>query len=317
MGTSLPLNQSIKIKLLNNIPSLNALRAFEAVARHMSFTRAAEELCVTQGSVSRHVQNLENELMAKLFNRIPKKLALTDEGESLYQTVHDAFLQISNAVKRLENTHPVFKIMVPPTFATRWLIPRMHRFQQKEPGLEVQITTSMKEVAFHHYNDFDAAVTLRNTVKHADLISEHLIDDALFPVCKPSLITSANPILKPENLENHRLLHSVSDNSEWQSWFEMVGIKKTLNIREQHFELEDSSIQAAISGFGVSLANIHFIQDELALNNLIIPFSQIPPLKLFSYQLTFHRSKINYLPLDKFRKWLLMETSKPLSIKTP
>lgn len=292
---------------MKNLPSLNALRAFEAVARHLSFTKAAIELCVTQGAVSRHVKNLEEELNLQLFLRQPNKLKLTHEGELLYHPIHNAFQQILETANNFQNQNLTLKLVVPPSFATRWLIPRIHKFQEKEPDIQVLITSAINDPDFRYQNDFDAAITTQLPLKHIELESDLLFNEEVFLVCKPELITPSKPLNTLEDISNHCILHSYQDRREWNTWCTMVGINNLKNISEQCFELEETLIHATIAGFGLSLINVHFIRNELASNRLILPLPKLPSLSLISYQLTYHPSKSDFLPLKKFRKWLLKE----------
>jgi LysR family glycine cleavage system transcriptional activator len=147
------------------------------------------------------------------------------------------------------------------------------------------------------------------------LISEHLFDEEVFPVCTPQLITQAKPLNQIEDLTKHCIIHSFQDKREWNAWFKMMGISKPKIESEQCFELEESSIQATLAGFGIALVNIHFIQNELSNGNLVLPFQHISPLSMISYRLLYHHSKASFLPLLKFKSWLLAEKSRSLLLR--
>ena len=293
---------------MKKLPSLYGLRAFEAAARHLSFTRAAEELCVTQGAISHQVQNLEAELHVKLFSRLPKNLKLTQAGELLYPPTHKAFSQIVEASRVISQKNSTFQIIIPPTFGTRWLIPRMHDFQSKNPDLKIQITTSTTSIDLKYDHNFDAVITTKKP-RTKDFIHDHLFEEELYPVCSPKMITPSNPINCIEDLSNHCVLHSLPGRKEWKEWCKMMNVGQLKTIGEQCFELEESSIQAAIAGLGVALANIHFIHNEISVNALKLPFPKAPPLTLVSYGLTYHKTKRDFLPLRKFREWIIDEVA--------
>jgi LysR family glycine cleavage system transcriptional activator len=292
---------------VDSLPSLNALRAFEAVARHLNFTKAAGELCVTQGAVSRQVRNLEDELGVALFSRIPNNLRLTPDGENLFKSTHAAFAQIRDAKKTIEEKSTKLRIITAPTFATRWLIPRLYRFQEKNPALQIQLETSVKRLDFRYYTDFDAAITYGKPAGAPGLVTDHLFQEKLFPACSPKLMASPKPLKTIRDLSRHCLLHSSLDRTEWKAWAKMMGVKDFQSAGDQYFELEESTIQATKLGSGVSLVNVYYVQDEIASEELIRLFPEIPLLALDSYFFLYHDHKSSLISLKKFREWLFGE----------
>ena len=292
---------------MDSLPSLNALRAFEAVARHLNFTKAADELCVTQGAVSRQVKNLEDELGVALFSRVPNNLRLTPDGENLFRSAHAAFAQIRDAKKAIQEKSTKLRIITAPTFATRWLIPRLYRFQEKNPTLQIQLETSVKRLDFRYYTDFDGAITYGKPAGGPDLVMEHIFQEKLCPACSPKLMASPKPLKTIQDLSRHCLLHSSLDRIEWKAWAKMMGVSDFLGAGDQYFELEESTIQATKLGSGIALVNTYYVQDELASGELIRLFPEIPLLSLDSYYFVYHDHKSSLISLKKFRAWLFGE----------
>ncbi|MCG8616718.1 MAG: transcriptional regulator GcvA [Desulfobacterales bacterium] len=289
---------------MDHLPSLNALKAFEAVARHLNFTRAAKELCVTQGAVSRQVKNLEAELGIILFTRVPNNLQLTADGDALYRVAHQVFDRIREAVTTLRQKKQILKIIMAPTFATRWLIPRLYIFHETHPGLQIQLETSTKRFDFLYHTDFDAAIAYGKPNANADLVMTPLMQENLYPVCAPGLITPEKPLAHTGDIRRHCLLHSSLDRKEWRAWAKMMGINELKSSGDQCFELEESTIQATKLGAGIALANQFYIRDEIASGDLIFPFPDVPPLVFNAYYLVYDKSKATLETLDAFIRWL-------------
>lgn len=292
---------------MDQISSLNGLRAFEAVARHLNFSKAARELFVTQGAVSRQVKKLEEALSVELFVRVPNRLRLTPEGEILYRGTQQAFTHIRDAVKTIEKKSLKFKIVSAPTIATRWLIPRLYLFQEKNPALQIQLETSVKIFNFRHTHDFDVAITYGKPVGGMGLACEHLFNELLYPVYSPKLIIGDNPIQRLEDLSGHCLLHSSLGRSEWKAWAKMRGVDNLKCAGDQIFELEESTIQAARAGAGVALVNLDFVRDEVAAGELLVMAPRDLPVHLDSYYLVYDQGKTSMPSLKKFKQWLLAE----------
>ncbi|MEH0018405.1 MAG: LysR substrate-binding domain-containing protein [Desulfobacter sp.] len=265
-------------KTIRHLPSLNALRAFESAARHLSFTKAAEELYVTQGAVSRLVKQLETELQVKLFHRLHRQLALTDPGRLLLAPLTDAFDTMNAALGRLKK-HPMdLKLKVHPSFAIRWLIPRLHRFQRAHPRIQVQLTTSSVNVDFGREN-FDMGIIYLDAGSSDKKKSRlgagrmKIVEEVLTPVCSPALLSKATPLETPGDLANHLLLHNNPEQKEWRLWSRSAGVKGLPFDRGQIFEVDDAALQAAASGLGVALGNINLIKGDLDTGMLVEPFA--------------------------------------------
>ncbi|WDP83995.1 MAG: transcriptional regulator GcvA [Desulfobacter sp.] len=270
------------------LPSLNALRAFEAAARHESFTRAAKELSVTQGAISRQVKQLETQLDVILFHRRHKHLTLTDQGMLLLSPLTQAFSIMSRAVEKLKNQSQDLNLKVHPTFAIRWLIPRLHIFQALYPDIRVRLTTSGINADFKHEN-FDAGIThLGNEIP--GVVRKKILKEQLVPVCSPDLAKGAPPIKKPKDLCYRTLLHNSPDLKEWQTWADQKGVNGLFLEHGQVFEVDDAALQAATSGLGVVLGDIFLIKEELDSGRLVAPLG-LEPIQTGNYY--FSRPEFN------------------------
>ena len=286
----------------HDLPSLNSLRAFEAAARHLSFTLAAKELCVTQGAVSRHIKQLEGQLKVILFHRLHKKLRLTDQGMLLASPLTRSFNIMADALDKLKNQQQDFNLKVHPTFAIRWLIPRLHHFQALHPDIQVRLTTSGENVNFDHEN-FDAGIT------HAGddtpgIARKKILTEQLIPVCSPKLLTTLSPLEKPEDITGHLLLHNTPDLREWAAWADQLGIKNLSLERGQVFEVDDAALQAATAGLGIALGDLFLIKDELEAGLLVAPFG-LTPIKTGNYYFSrpdFNKEAGN---VKAFQNWLV------------
>ena len=256
------------------LPSLNSLRAFEAAARHLSFTRAAKELSVTQGAVSRQIKQLETQLGVILFYRRHRELSLTDQGRLLLPQLSRAFDLMTRAVARIREQQQDLSLKVHPTFAIRWLIPRLHHFQSRHPDIRVRLTTSGINVNFSQEN-FDAGITHLGE-ERPGVIREQILMEQLVPVCAPALLETGHPVSCAEDLKYHTLLHNSPDLKEWRAWAEQRGISGLSLERGQVFEVDDAALQAATAGLGIALGDLFLIRDELTAGRLVAPLGQDP-----------------------------------------
>lgn len=283
---------------------LNALRAFEASARHLSFTRAAGELNVTQGAVSRQVKLLETDLSVQLFHRLHRRLRLTDQGQALFHPISQALDNISDAIRNLKDQTKDLCLKIHPTFAIRWLIPRLHKFQVRHPDIQVRFTTSNINADFLREN-FDIAITYQGH-DIPGVIREKLLEEQLTPVCSPELL-DAEPSLKlPADLKHHRLLHNSPDQLEWRTWAKQAGVKGLLFEKGQIFEIDDAALQAACAGLGVALGDRLLISEDIASGRLIEPFDFIK-VKTGTYYISWLQGNQDKPGLIEFKNWLKHE----------
>ena len=285
-----------------HLPSLNGLKVFEAAARHLSFTRAAEELNVTQGAVSRQIKLLENQLDVILFHRHHRRLALTEQGRLLVRPLARAFDIMADAVVRLKHQQQDLNLKVHPTFAIRWLIPQLHKFQALHPDIQVRFTTSSVNVDFSKEN-FDAGIT--HLGEEAPGVSRQVIlKEQLIPVCSPQLLNRHPPLASPEDLKHHVLLHNSPDFKEWAAWADQNGLPDLSLERGQVFEVDDAALQAATAGLGVALGDLFLIRDELAAGRLAAPFG-LRPIRTGNYYFSWPDMNRNSRSVNAIRQWLV------------
>ena len=255
---------------MNHLPPLNALRAFEASGRHLNFRLAAQELGVTQGAVAQQVRGLEERLSVRLFDRLPRGLALTDEGRRYLSPIARAFGLIAEATQDLRPRQSVLTISVTPTFATKWLVPRLGRFTDANPGIDVRVDASQKLANFQS-DGIDIAVRQGTEPFGPGLASELLFPLEYFAVCSPSLLSGHHPLRTPADLEHHVLLQD--SHGIWPLFLENVFGGKAHSIsRKMNFSQTSLALDAALAGQGVALASDLFVKDELASGRLCRPF---------------------------------------------
>jgi LysR family transcriptional regulator, glycine cleavage system transcriptional activator len=290
------------------LPSMNLLAAFEAAARHQSFTNAARELNLTQSAVSRQIRLLEEILGADLFVRERQMVRLTTSGEVYAREVRQALQRISGATLGFRaNPHGlVLNLEVLPTFAARWLIPRLPDFRSAHPEIQINLFSPSPPFDFAASNA-DAAIHF-GTTDWRGVEFEPLMGEAVLPVCSPDF-ARRHAISQPEDLVNLPLLHLVSRPDAWERWFEAMQVP----IPDLHGMLLDqfSAIaQAAAAGLGVALLPAFLVDTELANGDLVLPFAS-SVASGGGYYLVWLPSRTDYLPLRMFRAWLVSMTSNP------
>jgi LysR family transcriptional regulator, glycine cleavage system transcriptional activator len=288
------------------LPSLNGLRAFEAAARHLSFTNAASELNVTQTAISHQIRRLEEELGIRLFVRQNRALALTPEARDYLPGVRAAFNDLRLATDRVlrRDSDHVLTVSTLASLAAKWLLPRLSSFQEAHPGIDVRITTSTALVDFRA-GDVDAAIRYGRG-NWAGLRADWLTADELFPVCSPALLTGAKPLRCPEDLANQTLLHSSGGyDDDWRLWLTAAGLPA--NISKQPgltFDLILMTVQAAIDGFGVAMGRTSYVEADIAKGRLVVPFKITLPADAGFY-LVSPEAKADSPKLRAFRQWLV------------
>lgn len=287
------------------IPPLNPLRTFEAAARHRSFTRAAEELLVSQSAVSRQIQVLEDYLGVPLFVREARGTQLSPAGEKYFAEIGPAFQLLASATERLYKTAAgaPLKIKVYATFAAKWLMKRLPRFQAQHPDIAVRISTAVTPVDFAR-DQVDAAIQLgRGNWPGGD--ATRLFGDEIAPVCSPTLL-EGRQLLKPEQLAQFPLLHSHYRRSDWPDWFASVNSSMAEEGEPTVFPSSLLTYQAAVDGLGIAMGQLPLLQDELATGVLVRPLPQTLRRDL-AYYLVLPRDKAIDSRLRAFRDWLLTE----------
>ncbi|QOZ79662.1 transcriptional regulator GcvA [Bradyrhizobium sp. 62B] len=291
------------------LPSLNGLRAFEAAARHLSFTLAAAELNVTQTAISHQIRRLEEELGIRLFIRQNRALALTPEARDYLPGVRAAFNDLRLATDRLlrKDDDKVLTVSTLASLAAKWLLPRLTDFQEQHPGIDVRITTSTSLVDFQRDN-VDAAIRYGRG-QWPGLRADWLMADELFPVCSPSLLRGDKPLRRPEDLRDHPLLHTSNANSDdWRLWLTAAGLPADI---AKHpgitFDMIFMTIQAAIDGIGVAMGRTSYVRDDIAKGRLVVPFKIALPTDAGFY-LVAPEGRREAPKLTAFRQWLIAAT---------
>ncbi|MGJ5175754.1 transcriptional regulator GcvA [Bradyrhizobium oligotrophicum] len=287
------------------LPSLNGLRAFEAAARHLSFTRAAAELNVTQTAISHQIKRLEDELGLRLFVRQNRSLALTPQARDYLPLVRAAFDDLRLATERLvrKDNAKVLTVSTIASLAAKWLLPRLSAFQQDHPGIDVRIATSRSLVDFRK-QDVDAAI--RYGRGHwPGVRAEWLMADEVFPVCSPALLQGDRPLRCPKDLAHHTLLHTTGGyEDDWPLWLTAAGLPAGMPRRaELGFDMIFMTIQAAIDGVGVALGRTAYVQDDIAKGRLVAPFEMVLPSDAGFYLVT-PEGRTDPPKLKAFRLWL-------------
>lgn len=285
------------------------MRAFEAAARHLSFTLAASELNVTQTAISHQIRRLEEELGIRLFVRQNRALALTAEARDYLPGVRAAFNDLRLATDRLlrKDDDKVLTVSTLASLAAKWLLPRLTDFQEHHPGIDVRITTSTSLVDFQRDN-VDAAIRYGRG-QWPGLRADWLMADELFPVCSPSLLRGDKPLRCPEDLKSHMLLHTSNANSDdWRLWLTAAGLPA--DIARQPgitFDMIFMTIQAAIDGIGVAMGRTSYVQDDIAKGRLVVPFKIALPADAGFY-LVAPEGRREAPKLAAFREWMIAAT---------
>ena len=293
--------------MTRRLPSLNALRAFEAAARHESFTQAAQELCVTQGAVSHQVKALEAELGCRLFNREHRRLIITSAGQAYLVVVRDAFDRLALGTENLLQRHKAGALTVStsPNFASKWLVHRLGRFAEQHPDIDLRVSATLQHIDFAR-EDFDLAI------RHGDgnwpsLHVTRLCAEELFPVCSPALVRGRHALRSPADLKHHPLLH-INERQDWGKWLEAAGVTQVDFTRGPIFNQASMAIDAAIDGQGIALARSALTAWDLGAGRLVRPF----PLSLkvpYSYWIVCPKPTAALPKISTFRKWLADEAA--------
>ncbi|WP_276327903.1 transcriptional regulator GcvA [Kiloniella majae] len=292
------------------VPSLTALRTFESSARHMSFTKAAEELNVTQSAVSRQIRQLEDELGIRLFERVRQRLVLTEAGASYVQEVRKGLDQLKSATLNLlayQGVGGELLLACLPTFGSRWLIPRLGRFTSQHPEINVNLVTRIEAFNFES-EDIDAAIYFGDS-NWPGTISDKLMGEEMIPVCSPSLLEDVGSIETPGDLSHHTLLQLRSRPYAWQEWLKGKETQDINPAAGPKFEQFHMIINAALTGLGVALLPAFLIKEELSKGLLTQLFDDSIRGKN-AYYLVYPENKRGLPRLQTFRRWLLREAAR-------
>lgn len=314
-------------KGIGRLPPLNALRAFEAAARHLSFKLAAQELHVTAGAVGHQVKLLEDFLRVPLFRRLTRALELTTEGNAMLPKVREGLASFSAAVElvRARDAAGALTVVAPPNFAARWLLPRLSRFTLAHPDLELHVA-SRQDMVDTRGNGGGAAVAPSDLREGTPVAMvrfgagdypgaqvDQVFSAAYVPVCSPRLLKGDHPLRKPEDLRHHTLLHDDTVLEEgsrptWSDWLRAVGLTDIDPTRGPHFSDAALAMDAAIEGMGVTLAIKELLAAEIQAKRLTVPFDIAAPTS-YAYYLVTPEADAQNRAVASFRTWLLDEAA--------
>lgn len=290
--------------MIARLPSLNGLRAFEAAARHLSFTNAALELNVTQTAISHQIRRLEDELGIRLFVRQNRSLTLTPQAAEYLPGIRAAFQDLRTATDRLlrNGNDRVLTISTLTSFAVKWLLPRLAPFQEQHPDIDVRITTSTELVDFRNGN-VDAAIRYGRG-QWPGLRSDWLMAEDLFPVCSPKLLTGERALRQPEDLARATLLHTATTRDDWRLWLTAAGLPVQMSQNPGlTFDLAFMTVQAAIDGLGVAMGHTAYVADDVAQGRLVVPFDISMPSA--GYYFVMPQDQVMTPTISAFRDWVI------------
>jgi len=293
--------------MVRHLPPLGTLRSFEAAARLASFSKAAEELHVTHGAVSRAIRQLEDHLGMKLFVRRTRQVVLTPTGAVYAAGVRQALEKISTATQALgrDDAKGTLSVSTLPSFAAKWLVPRLFRFRRQHPEIDIRLDTSERLSDFST-DGIDIAIRFGRG-SYPGLASTLLLREELFPACAPSLLEGANPLRTPADLANHTLIHDDSP-IDWGEWLRLAGVENVDANRGPVFLTTALGMQVAMQGEGVILARSALASDDLAAGRLVRPFALSLPADAAYYVICPPRS-LERKKVRVFRDWLLEESA--------
>ncbi len=297
---------------IDRLPPLNALRAFEAAARRLSFTKAAEELNVTPGAISQQIRHLEEFAGAPLFRRTGRQVLLTDVGEATLPLLTNAFEQLAEAAHVLRTPKRRNRLMIScaPSFAAKWLAHRLDKFQALHPEAEVWVSSDIAIVDFAG-PEIDLAIRYGGG-NYDGLRVEKLMSETVLPVCSPSLLEGPTPLRSPSDLKHHTLLHDESPENDpscpdWSSWLAARDISDVEASRGPRFNQSSIVVEAAASGRGIALAKKAIAANDLESGRLVAPFADGTNEIDFAYWTVWPRGRTQSPIAREFIKWIKEE----------
>ena len=289
------------------LPSLNALRAFEAAARHLSFTRAADELHVTQAAISHQVKALEEQIGLTLFQRRNRNLILTDVGQALLPDMSDAFDQMDAALARIKRRDQagVLTVATMDSLAATWLMPRLTRFRDAHPDIDVRLATSD---AIMEYDRDGIDIGIRyGRGDWSGLQAEELMREEIFPVCAPELVNGDIPLRVPSDLCHFTLIHDDMM-EDWNMWLKAAGVADIDPMRGPGYSHSNLVMQAAINGEGIALGRGILVADALQAGLLVKPFDLALTAR-YRYYVAATPANADRPKVNAFRQWLMSEAA--------
>lgn len=291
------------------IPPLNALKAFEAAARHGSFRDAAKELNVSHSAISHQIKHLEEYLGLDLFLRKARAVELTTAGQNYYPVLREAFDRIAEGTKVLlrPTEDNVLTVQMYSTFAVRWLIPRLERFYERHPALQVRLITAQGDPDFER-QDIDLGLLIGAKTR-ADIHYEELFTPHLFPVCSPALLESA-PLRSIDDLASQTILQVYPSAQDWTVWLQKNGVSGIRPDEGLQFDSYDHALATAIRGIGVALGQEPYVAEDLEAGHLVCPFPTMSVQAGSTWYLVYPAERERTKKIRLFRDWLLEEVQR-------
>jgi LysR family glycine cleavage system transcriptional activator len=299
-----------------DLPPLNCLPAFEAAARHESFTKAAEELFLTQAAISFQVRNLEKALSVKLFLRHHRTLELTGEGQAMFEAVRAAFKTLASEKAQITGTklNKAVSLSAPISYFSKWLLPRLHRFQDATPEVKILVDAN------------DSAVDLKSSgiqlaIRYCETAPEEfnaikLLEDDVIPVCSPQLMSASDRYLRPQDLAKMTLLMDQMDDHKWSDWLNLGDGSSVPGLSKKNFTHTSVAIDAAIAGKGMAFGRLPLVADDLDTGRLVRPFQDIEKSD-FAYYVLRSNDSLGNPDADAVVSWLISEAARTKAIFEP
>lgn len=295
-----------------SMPQLNALRAFEAAARHLSISLAAQELNVTPAAISHQVRQLEDYIGLPVFERNGRGLALTDAGSAGLRDLRNGFASLEAAMDAIESLGEtgILNVSVAPSFASKWLLPRLSSFETQHPEIDVHVSASMQLTDFAN-DGVDIAIRY-GAGGYQDLVYEKLLTETLIPVCSPDFLHNVQALNSISDLAGATLLHDDSPDNDpscpnWEMWLRAAGVTNIDASRGPRYNQASLVIEAAILGRGVALTKSALAAGDIEVGRLVRPFSTVQPVD-FAYYFVAPKAKLNLPKVAFFREWLRQQS---------
>lgn len=289
------------------LPPLNALQVFEAAGRHRSFTRAAEELHITQGAVSHRIRVLEESLGRPLFRRVGRAVELSEAGAAFLPVVQGALSLLTEGTDRVfASDSDVITVTLPPAFAMQWLIPRLGGFQAARPETEVRLSTTLRVLDLGR-EGVDVGIRYGNG-DWPGLRCDRLFAYDLVPICSPELGNGPEPLRTPADLARHTLLHCVTEPDDWRLWFDAAGISGVDPDKGPRFDTTALTLSAAYAGLGIAIAPHAYVDEDIGEGWLVAPF-EIAFASDEAFYLVAPDASAARPNITAFRDWLLAEAA--------
>jgi LysR family glycine cleavage system transcriptional activator len=286
------------------VPSLFALKAFESAARHLSFTRAAEELNLTQSAISRHIRLIEDSLGVRLFHRAKQRISLTEAGEVYVGEIRASLTRIETSTLHLltyRRSVGTLNLATLPTFGAKWLVPRLPAFHRQHPGILINFILRPEPFEFVN-SDIDAAIYFGTPV-WPGIMADRLMGEKLVPVCSPALLDNRSKPIEPQELARYPLLQlTVPD--VWDEWFRSFGLPRLTSGPASRFEHFTMGIEAAACGLGILLVPHFLVADDIRAGRLVIPYPRMIRTRS-AYYFICPESKKGMRSVSTFRDWIL------------